>query len=136
MSHPEATHSHEQPKSPTDTNPPTNTAQISPQSAGIAIPERSQPVNHQQPHGCAGCDARWGGYNTSHCSGCHRTFTGLTAFDRHRDGDHANSTRHCVSPESVGLIEAGRAYPCWGFPGDPERQFAAAVGARITVEEA
>lgn len=63
------------------------------------------------------------------------TFTGLSAFDKHRDGSHAKSTRHCVSPESVGLIEAGRAYPCWGFPGDPERQFAAAVGARITVEE-
>lgn len=79
MSHPEATHSHEQPKSPTDTNPPTNTAQISPQSAGIAIPERSQPVNHQQPHGCAGCDNRWGGYSTAHCAACHLTFTGLSA---------------------------------------------------------
>lgn len=53
MSHPEATHSHEQPKSPTDTNPPTNTAQISPQPAGIAIPERSQPMT--QPHEWATC---------------------------------------------------------------------------------
>ncbi len=121
MSHPEATHSAEQPKSPTDINPPTNTAQISPQSTGIAIAERSQPVNRQQPHACAGCDARWGGFNTSHCSGCHRTFTGLTAFDKHRDGDHAKSTRRCLPPDLVGLVGAGRDYPCWGFPGDPDR---------------
>lgn len=48
---------------------------------------------------------------------CHRTFTGITAFDKHRDGSHSASTRHCVKPESVGLVDAGRAYPCWGFPG-------------------
>lgn len=115
-----------------------------PRSSPHDPPTRQQSTPHTKgattmtaklPNECGTCQARWGGYNTAHCSGCHLTFTGLSAFDKHRDGSHAKSTRHCVSPESVGLIEAGRAYPCWGFPGDPERQFAAAVGARITVEE-
>lgn len=66
---------------------------------------------------CSRCDAWWGGLNTSHCSACHQTFTGLSAFDKHRTGSHANSTRHCVAPESVGLVDAGRAYPCWAFEG-------------------
>lgn len=33
---------------------------------------------------CGGCDATWTGVNTSHCSGCHRTFSGPTLFDKHR----------------------------------------------------
>lgn len=71
-------------------------------------------------YGCAHCAARWGGLNTSHCSKCHATFTGLTAFDKHRDGSHARSTRHCLPPEKVGLIDAGRAYPCWGLPAETD----------------
>jgi hypothetical protein len=72
------------------------------------------------PHGCSGCDARWDGFNTAHCGtgGCHRTFTGLKAFDAHRKGSHAKGTRHCVDPATVGLVDAGRGYPCWGHPGD------------------
>lgn len=66
---------------------------------------------------CPRCTSWWTGLNTSHCTACHRTFTGITAFDKHRDGSHSASTRHCVEPESVGLVDAGRAYPCWGFPG-------------------
>lgn len=68
--------------------------------------------------GCARCPNRWGGLRTAHCPACHHTFTGLTAFDAHRAGSHANDTRHCEPPETVGLVDAGRAYPCWGFPGD------------------
>ncbi|TDH48865.1 hypothetical protein E2F47_22125 [Mycobacterium eburneum] len=73
-----------------------------------------------QPHECAKCRQRWGGLNTSHCSACHQTFTGLTAFDKHRDGNHAHGTRHCVAPQSVGLVDAGRGYPCWGHPSTGE----------------
>lgn len=69
------------------------------------------------PIGCSGCPARWGGTNTAHCSGCHQTFTGVTAFDKHRAGGHAASTRTCVDPASVGLVRADRGYPCWGSPG-------------------
>jgi len=74
--------------------------------------------------GCGRCPNRWGGLKTAHCSACHRTFTGLTAFDKHREGSHPNSTRHCVDPETVGLVDAGRAYPCWGFSGDGDDRWA------------
>lgn len=48
---------------------------------------------------------------------CHQTFTAPSAFDKHRDGDHAKGTRHCLPPGSVGLVDAGRQYLCWRWPG-------------------
>ena len=68
--------------------------------------------------GCARCTNRWTGLNTAHCGNCHETFTGPSAFDKHRDGSHSQSTRHCLHPTTVGLIAAGRGYPCWGWPGN------------------
>jgi hypothetical protein len=53
---------------------------------------------------------------------CHETFTGITAFDKHRAGSHGWGKRHCVSPEAAGLVAAGRAYPCWALPGIYERE--------------
>ncbi len=47
---------------------------------------------------------------------CHRTFTGITAFDTHRTGSHARRTRGCLPPEVAGLVPATRPYPCWGLP--------------------
>jgi hypothetical protein len=61
------------------------------------------------PHGCGRCGVRWSGMLTSHCAGCHLTFSGAGPFDRHR----RNGT--CLPPETVGLsLIPGRAYPCWG----------------------
>lgn len=58
-----------------------------------------------------GCGARWSGLSTAHCARCHRTFGGVSSFDRHRkDGA-------CVDPADVGLsLLTGKAYPCWGMP--------------------
>lgn len=61
---------------------------------------------------CAKCSAEWGGMNTCHCSGCHTTFTGITAFDAHRRGGQ------CIPAESAGLTLTKRAYPCYGYPAD------------------
>lgn len=80
---------------------------------------------------CPKCGAWWTGINTAHCmaENCHRTFTTVAAFDAHRAGSHSRDTRHCVNPESIviqsgprkgqpaPLVDASRAYPCWGFPG-------------------
>lgn len=85
-------------------------AQISTETGAIDIAS--------QPHGCGKCQKRWGGYNTSHCSGCHETFTSLSAFDKHRTGSHASGSRRCLPPAEVGLVSAGRNYPCWGMEGD------------------
>ena len=53
---------------------------------------------------------------------CHRTFTTVSTFDKHRTGSHAKGTRHCVPPAEVGLVDAGRAYPCWAQAGTWERE--------------
>jgi hypothetical protein len=67
---------------------------------------------------CARCDNWWTGLRACHCSACHRTFTGLEAFDKHRSGSHAAGTRHCVDPAGVGLVPANKPWPDgWGYPG-------------------
>ena len=69
------------------------------------------------PHHCAKCPARWSGHLTAHCAACHQTFTGLGAFDRHRDGSHTSRQgRFCLTPGKAGLVLADRLYPCWGLP--------------------
>ena len=45
-----------------------------------------------------GCGARWTGPSRSHCAGCHLTFSGQTAFEKHR------KTGICLTPEEAGLI--------------------------------
>lgn len=59
---------------------------------------------------CGGCEATWGGMNTCHCAGCHRTFSGLTSFDKHR---HYNK---CVDPAERNLVIGKRGY--WGSDGE------------------
>lgn len=66
---------------------------------------------------CPRCPSWWTGTRSGHCTACHRTFTSIAAFDKHRSGSHAKSTRHCVDPETVGLVPAGRAWPGWSLPG-------------------
>jgi len=75
-------------------------------------------------HTCSKCDSVWGGLNTAHCTACHHTFSGITAFDKHRTGSHVTG-RYCLTPTEVGLVDSGRAYPCWGFPGGDEHWSAA-----------
>jgi hypothetical protein len=45
---------------------------------------------------CGGCTNTWTGLSRCHCSGCHRTFGGVRAFDLHRRprGRHGS----CVDP--------------------------------------
>lgn len=63
------------------------------------------------PHYDSRCGARWSGYTTAHCTKCHRTFTGLDAFDAHKPLDG------CKDPESIGMVLAeGRAYDAWRLP--------------------
>jgi hypothetical protein len=69
---------------------------------------------------CVKCSAHWGGLKTAHCSVCHQTFSTVANFDRHRAGSHSADTRHCLDTAEVGLIDAGREYPCRGLPGRAE----------------
>ena len=51
------------------------------------------------------CGASWTGFRIEHCTECHQTFTGTTAGDRHRVGDHAVSIgsdrRRCLSADEM-----------------------------------
>jgi hypothetical protein len=72
------------------------------------------------PHSCSKCAVRWNGYDTAHCAACHETFTGISAFDAHRAGLHGRK-RYCLLPDYIGLVDANRAYPCWGIPSAEEK---------------
>ncbi len=64
-------------------------------------------------HSCSKCDNTWGGMAQAHCGVCHDTFSGVTAFDRHR------SNGKCKSPDTVGLeLRTSGATPVWAFPTD------------------
>jgi hypothetical protein len=63
------------------------------------------------PHHDTRCGARWSGYSTSHCRGCHRTFTAVGPFDAHR------VKGVCKDPAELGMVLAdGRAYEAWRLP--------------------
>jgi hypothetical protein len=65
------------------------------------------------------CGSWWTGAERSHASCCHRTFSSLTAFDKHRKGGR------CNDPESVGLVAREKPYgTLWGNPA-PEGGYAA-----------
>jgi hypothetical protein len=96
---------------------PVSTVLARPADAARGFPARAgQRDPASLPNSCAGCDARWSGTATAHCSVCHRTFSGVTSFDRHRrDG-------RCTDPAGLGMRPvAGRAYECWGFPEEATR---------------
>jgi len=79
--------------------------------AGSVSERSSQPVALT----CSGCTSEWTGLGRAHCAakGCHRTFSGVSAFDRHRD-PNAGEHGACLDPVSVGLVE--REGGLWGAP--------------------
>lgn len=60
---------------------------------------------------CSGCPARWTGHRTAHCGNCHRSFSTVGNFDKHRspDGEHG----HCRYPGVVGLVQRDGV---WSMP--------------------
>lgn len=62
------------------------------------------------------CGAKWSGSSRAHCGGCHTTFSGDSAFDRHRRGDDG---RQCLDPDAAGLVprENRLGGVIWGHPG-------------------
>jgi hypothetical protein len=63
------------------------------------------------PNTCR-CGARWSGNVTAHCAAaCHRSFSGVTNFDRHRRNGA------CLNPANIGMAPlSSRQYECWGYP--------------------
>jgi hypothetical protein len=65
-----------------------------------------------------GCGAWWTGNRTAHCGGskCHRTFSSMTAFDRHQRSRTEGGVE-CLDPASVGLVAAEKPYgTLWACP--------------------
>jgi len=61
------------------------------------------------------CGTWWTGANRSHCSNCHRTFSGLSAFDAHQRG-WASGTP-CPDPAERGLIAVPKKFgELWSWP--------------------
>jgi hypothetical protein len=62
---------------------------------------------------CPKCQKTWSGFRAEHCpaDGCHQTFSGGTAGDKHRVGDFADGSRHCLTVEemlSIGMVVNSR----------------------------
>jgi hypothetical protein len=79
------------------------------------------------------CGATWNGVSAAHCSGCCRTFSSPTLFDRHRSktgGEHGS----CLDPAT--LADANGNQICehrdglWRFPEMTDEQKLARFGAR------
>jgi hypothetical protein len=70
------------------------------------------------PITCGGCPTTWTGLARCHCSGCHRTFSGVTTFDLHRRprGWHGS----CVDPATLATATGTRLLiernGVWGRP--------------------
>lgn len=51
------------------------------------------------------CGATWTGLRMEHCTACHETFSGTTAGDKHRVGEHhiwvGQSRRRCLTPDEM-----------------------------------
>lgn len=99
----------------TDTGPDPKVAPRGQDEAGIGIPDSAIHCR---------CGAWWTGLTAGHCTGCHRTFSGIAAFDRHRTGSHAGGTRRCLDPATVvnergepQLVPANRLWSGWALPG-------------------
>ena len=62
--------------------------------------------DHRHPL-CPRCGVIWhqAGNRTGHCSACHRTFDGLSAFEAHITGDGPD--RHCID------LDDPRSYSTW-----------------------
>lgn len=62
-------------------------------------------------HSHGSCGSRWHGRRTAHCARCCRTFSSITAFDRHWKGGHR-------SPLEAGLVARdGHHGTIWALAG-------------------
>lgn len=76
-----------------------------------------------QPIACGTCGAIWTGLIACHCSGCHETFTGLSAFDIHRVGGQCCDPAAIVNKKGEHrLVRVDKPHwSGWACPGDDTR---------------
>jgi hypothetical protein len=105
------------------------TAQVrSPSPAPQRASNRATVNGNRHPGGaitCNGCRNWRTGLGAAHCSSCHQTFTGVSAFEMHRASSHAGGTRHRLDPATVRsertgeplLVSADKPWVGWSRPG-------------------
>ena len=75
--------------------------------------------------GCGGCDRKWTGLAECHCSGCHRHFGSISAFDTHQGADGCHDPA-ALKPRKNGaprLVSVKRASgTVWVAPGGDWRE--------------
>ena len=77
---------------------------------------------------CGGCGG-WTGLSTCHCSACHRTFTGITAFDVHRQNYRCLDPATICGAHGQRLVRVTKLHwSGWGLPGE----YAACVNQRYS----
>lgn len=63
------------------------------------------------------CGAKWRGPSRAHCGACHRTFGGVTGFDKHRKNGV------CLNPTTIGLVlSTAWDYEIWTLPVDEDTE--------------
>jgi hypothetical protein len=55
---------------------------------------------------CGGCDASWTGTSICHCGSCHRSFSGIGLFDKHRS--QYGERGACVDPATLTGRDTGQ----------------------------
>jgi hypothetical protein len=95
-------------------------------------PDDCTPSAGKSPHGsvraqkppsliqCSGCDNGWTGTSACHCCACHRTFTGITAFDIHRTGGECSDPTGIFTEKGEPrLVAVDKLYwSGWACPGE------------------
>lgn len=116
----------ESPASETDPQPVTPDATRTAAQRAAGGEESASGRRPSETATCSGCPERWTGRSVAHCAACHRTFSGVSAFDRHRSvrGDHGA----CVDPADIPGIEHRDGM--WRGPAMDADALAARTGAR------
>ena len=70
-------------------------------------------------YSCSKCPSLWSGLAQCHCSSCCLTFSGLTAFDRHRSLGKCKKPSEMVNSEGEPVFEL-RDSGIWAFPSDTD----------------
>lgn len=85
----------------------------------------NRPVYVPVSYGCGGCDNRWRGLSRAHCAACHRTWSTVSGFDKHRRDVNGKGT--CLDPAAM-RTKAGEPIfrqdelGVWKLAGDYERE--------------
>lgn len=69
-------------------------------SLSMSQPDLDESAPRRAAASVCGCGRRSASLTQVHCVTCHHQFSGITSFDRHRDGPHEGE-RVCLDPAGI-----------------------------------